>query len=100
MNDTELRNAAVIAVQEPQAKKANRQLWTVPMAHHRWTKMVPPVWKEGRWAIRSMLWVNKEVEAEQVPIESSDMTGAIIRLLDRLVLVVSVYVPPTEPETL
>ena len=35
-----------------------------------------------------------------MPIESSDMTGAIIRLLDRLVLVVSVYVPPTEPETL
>jgi hypothetical protein len=40
-----------------------------------------------------MLWVNKEVEAEQVPIDSPDVTAAVIRLPDRLVLTASVYVP-------
>jgi hypothetical protein len=32
-----------------------------------------------------MLWVNKEVEAEQVPIDSPDVTAAVVRLPDRLV---------------
>ena len=54
--------------------------------------MVPSIWREGRWAIRSMLWVNKDVEAEQVPIESPDITAAIIRLPGRLVFVTLVYV--------
>ena len=39
-----------------------------------------------------MLWVNKDVEAEQVPIESPDITAAIIRLPGRLVFVTLVYV--------
>jgi hypothetical protein len=29
-----------------------------------------------------MLWVNKDVEAEQVPVDSPDITAAIIRLPD------------------
>jgi hypothetical protein len=40
-----------------------------------------------------MLWVNNDVEAEQVPINSPDITAAIIRLPGRRVLVASVYVP-------
>ena len=54
--------------------------------------MVPTIWREGKWAIRSMPWVNKDTEAEQVPIESPDIIAAIVRLLGRLVLVASVYV--------
>ena len=44
-------------------------------------------------AILSMLWVNKDGEAEQVPAHSPDITAAIIQLTDRVVLVASVYVP-------
>lgn len=32
------------------------------------------------------------MEAEQVPIESPDLTAALVRLLDRQILIVSVYV--------
>ena len=39
-----------------------------------------------------MLWVNKDVEAEPVPVHSPDITAAIIRLPDRVVLVASVYI--------
>ena len=56
--------------------------------------MVPSSCREGRWPIRSMLWVNKEVEAEQVWIESPDITAAVVRVPERLILVISVYVPP------
>jgi hypothetical protein len=42
-----------------------------------------------------MLWVNKDLEAEQVLIQSSDMTAAIVTLPGRTVFVVFVYIPPT-----
>ncbi|KDN61464.1 hypothetical protein CSUB01_11710 [Colletotrichum sublineola] len=101
MNDEQLQDFTVIAVQEPWVWKREGNVLTVPMRHNRWTRMLPMAWREeGRWGIRSMLWINKEVEAEQVPIPSPDMTGAILRLPDRRVLVVSVYVPAQEPEML
>jgi hypothetical protein len=75
-------------------------LMTVPWAHYGWTRLVPTESREGRWAIHSMLWVKKELEAEQVTIASPDMTGVVIRTGDRKVLVVSVYIPPTDQDAL
>lgn len=47
-----------------------------------------------------MLWVNKEVEAEQVQIKSPDITAAIVRLYECLVLVVLVYILRGDPRAL
>ncbi|KAJ5292091.1 hypothetical protein N7478_001342 [Penicillium angulare] len=92
MNDEQTKDAVALAIQEPQARRIQGRLLTTPMGHHKWTKMVPSTWREGRWAIRSMLWVNKDVEAEQVAIESPDLTAAVIRLPERLIFIASVYV--------
>jgi len=100
MNDEEIQDVTVLAIQEPHARRIQGRLLTTPMGHHKWTKMVPSSWREGRWPIRSMLWVNKEVEAEQVRIESPDITAAVVRLPDRLILVTSVYVPGGDPQAL
>jgi hypothetical protein len=92
MNDEETKNAVALAIQEPQARRIQGRPLTTPMGHHKWTKMVPSTWREGRWAIRSMLWINRDVEAEQVSIESPDLTAAVIRLPERLIFMASVYV--------
>ncbi len=47
-----------------------------------------------------MLWIRKNIEAEQVPMQSSDLTAAVLRLPDRSVLVASVYVEPQDAEAL
>ena len=101
MNDEEIQDATVLAIQEPWARQTvGGHLRTIPMNHHKWTKMVPSIWKEGRWPIKSMLWINKDIEAEQVAIQSAEMTAATIWLPERLVLVVSVYVPGQDAEAL
>ena len=92
MNDADLQDAAVILIQEPQARLIQGKLLTTPMLHHRWTKITPSEFGEGRWAIRSMMWINKELNAEQVSTGSPDLTAAVIRLEYQLVLVVSVYI--------
>lgn len=100
MNDEDTQNAVALAIQEPQARRVQGRLLTTPMGHHKWTKMVPSTWREGRWAIRSMLWINKDVEAEQVSIESPDLTAAVIRLPERLILIASVYVEGGDAQAL
>ncbi|KAM3560260.1 hypothetical protein ARSEF4850_003740 [Beauveria asiatica] len=43
-------------------------------------------------AIRSILWIAKDLDAEQVAVETSDVTAALVRIAERVLLVVSVYV--------
>jgi hypothetical protein len=92
MNNQRLMNFEVIAISEPYAWTTNNEVTTVPMGHSNWTKMIPTVQQGERWAFQSMLWIRKNLEAKQVPVQSSDLTAAVLRLPDRSMLVVSVYV--------
>ena len=47
-----------------------------------------------------MLWVRKDLEVEQVAVALSGLTAAVLRLSDRVILVVSVYVPGNDTEAL
>ena len=100
MNDEQIQDATVLAIQEPWARRNQDLLLTTPMRHQRWTKMVPSTWREGRWPIRSMLWIKGDTEAEQMAIQSPDITAAMIRLPERLILVASVYVPGIDAQAL
>jgi hypothetical protein len=100
MNDEQLQNFEILAISEPYVWRNDDTLITVPMGHLNWTKMIPTTHREGRWAIRSMLWIRKDIEAEQVPVQSADLTAALLRLPDRTVLVVSVYVEGNNPQAL
>jgi hypothetical protein len=46
----------------------------------------------GRWAVRSMLWVRKDIKCEHVIVPSADLTVALLRLPGRSMLLASVYV--------
>ncbi len=48
MNDKEIQDATALAIQEPQPQIVHGRLLTTPMGHHKWIKMVPSVWREGR----------------------------------------------------
>ena len=57
MNGPALKDYAVIAILEPHASVSEARVPTTPMAHPYWTKLVPKVRQEERWAFRSMMWI-------------------------------------------
>ena len=68
MNDESLRHFGVLAISEPYVRTIENTVVTAPTGHANWTKMVPSVQRQGRWAFRSMLWIRKDIKAEQVPV--------------------------------
>ncbi|EAQ91643.1 hypothetical protein CHGG_03578 [Chaetomium globosum CBS 148.51] len=100
LNDEGLKDFAVLAISEPYARLIEGSVTTVPMSHYNWTKLIPTTRREATWPIRSMLWVRSDIEVEQIPVPSADLTAARIRLPDRAVLMVSVYVEGGSDEAL
>ncbi|EAQ85628.1 hypothetical protein CHGG_06881 [Chaetomium globosum CBS 148.51] len=100
LSDEGLKDFAVLAISEPYARLIEGSVTTVPMSHHNWTKLIPTTRREATWPIRSMLWVRSDIEVEQIPVPSADLTAARIRLPDRAVLLVSVYVEGGSDEAL
>lgn len=100
MNDETLKDYGVLAVSEPYARLVDDMVVTSPMWHSNWTKMIPTQRHETLWPIRSMLWVRRDIEAEQMPVPSADLTAAVLRLPERDMLVVSVYVQGKDAEML
>ncbi|KAF5696188.1 reverse transcriptase [Fusarium globosum] len=98
INDKGIENATVLAIPEPQERQMRGKLLTRRMGNHGWVRAMPAAEREGSWVIRSMLWVIKELEAEQV--ESPDVTAVVIRLPERQVFTASIYVPGEDAQAL
>ena len=62
--------------------------------------MTPSVQRQDRWAFRTMLWIRKDIEAEQILVQSPDLTAAVLRVSGWLILTVSVYVEGQDEEAL
>lgn len=92
MNDASLKEYAALAISEPYVFGMDGKVRTSPIGHQSWTAILPSERHDGRWAVRSMLWVRKDIECEQVSVPSADLTVALLRLPDRSVLLSSVYV--------
>jgi hypothetical protein len=98
LNDKALQDFSVLAISEPYSWRAKENNCTVvvPVQHHNWTKMTPTALHDGRWPIRSMFWIRKDLEVRQIPVDSADITAAVLHLPDRSILLVSLYVPKAD----
>lgn len=96
MNDETLKDFGCIAISEPNAfLDGSNRVRSTPERHRNWSRFIPTCYRgiEARWPIRSMLWIRKDLEVEQLAIQSPDLTAALIHLPDRKMLIVSVYIP-------
>ncbi|PHH85351.1 hypothetical protein CDD83_550 [Cordyceps sp. RAO-2017] len=100
LNDADLKDFVVLGIAEPYARKRDGMIVTAPMGHSNWSRILPTQTNEAGWPVRSMLWVRKDIDLEQVPIPSADLTAAILHLQDRDILVASIYVQGKDEEAL
>ena len=69
MNDKEFELFGALLISEPNAwRNQDGAVITSPMAHHNWTRIVPSLVNDERWAYRSMMWLRSDLETEQIPI--------------------------------
>ena len=80
INNEQLQDFGVLAITEPDVWKQGNTLITVPTGQSNWTRMIPTMQEEGRWAVRSMLWFRKDLEAEQVVVRVDSGNITITRL--------------------
>ena len=99
LNDIDLREHSVLAIQEPTVTTKDNILLTTPMDHREWAKITPTEQRQGRWAFRSMLWINSKLDAEQIPVASPDITAALVTLPTRRILIASVYIASNDQES-
>jgi hypothetical protein len=93
INDEQLQSYSVLAIQEPNVWRQNENKIRLPAAHPSWSQVIPTSQSQEQWAIRSMLWIRKDIVFQQIDIDSSDITAATLYLPNRKVLVMSVYIP-------
>ena len=95
LNNESLKDFSALAILEPylQRDKESNEIVITPIQHHNQTKMIPTTHHDSRWAIRSMLWIRKDLEAQQIAVELADITAAVLHLLDQLILIGLIYVP-------
>jgi exonuclease III len=93
LNDEQLKDYGILAVQEPHAWKTDGTLIVAPLSHSNWTKIIPTTQADEGWGIRSMLWVRKDLEIEQISVDSPDIAAILMHLPGKELLVASIYVP-------
>ena len=98
MNDESLKDHGLLLISEPSCfRLADNGAVAPPTQHHVWTQFLPSEETvEGRFPIRSLIYVNKALRAQAVYIPSSDLTGVQVWVQERSILAISVCVPPND----
>jgi hypothetical protein len=98
LNDNALEWYTVLATVEPYLYADPETAQPRHTAHRQWQAITPTVHREDghlRHSYRAMLWVNVDVQARQIPVESHDIAAAVISLQTSKALVISAYDPRT-----
>jgi hypothetical protein len=92
MNDVNLKEYAALVLSEPYVFEMDGKVTTSPIGHQDRMAILPSKRHFGRWAVRSMLWVRRDIDCEQMNMPSADLTVALLQLPDQSVLLASVHV--------
>jgi hypothetical protein len=96
LNDITLRNFDLLLISEPSLATIDGKVTL--HTHHKWTPILPSTqWDPNTnlAAYRTMIWANHNGPGvTPIPVESPDITAAIIKVPDYTILIMSVYIPP------
>ncbi|EXK78063.1 hypothetical protein FOQG_17244 [Fusarium oxysporum f. sp. raphani 54005] len=75
MKVRDFQDYAVLAVAESYALNVDGAVVSTPNNHRNWIKIIPTKRHEMQYPVRSIIWIRSDLEAEQVPIPSANLTG-------------------------
>ena len=98
MNDESLKDHGLLLISDPSCfRPEGNGVVAPPTKHHLWTQFLPSEKTvEGRFPIRSLIYVHNALRAQAVYIPSSDLTAVQVWVQERSILAISVYVPPND----
>lgn len=100
MNNSGLQYHNTIAVSKHYVWRVSNKLITTLIKHANWIKLLSTTQSENRWAVRSMLWIHKNVKAEQVLVDFYNLMTAVLYLQEYMMLIVSIYILCNNEQTL
>lgn len=80
VNDVSPQGHADPLASEPHVFQMDGKVITIPVGRQGHKGILPSRRHNGRWAVRNMLWVRRNLDCEQVPMPSSDLAAALLRL--------------------
>jgi exonuclease III/ribonuclease HI len=93
LNDRSVQDFDVIMVTEPRIMDFDNQ--PVVHQHQHWNTVRPTLIREDSviHSFRSLMYVNKKTQFQQVPVPSSDIVAGLLKTNMQKILLMSVYIP-------
>ncbi|MGH2507601.1 MAG: endonuclease/exonuclease/phosphatase family protein, partial [Ktedonobacteraceae bacterium] len=96
LNDEETNDFDLLLLTEPYRFTPEGHSRPLVTQHHQWSAVLPTMFVTALYQpfnFRSMIYVNKRIQARQIAVESADITAVSIKVREDVYLIVSVYVP-------
>lgn len=90
-NDEDIKDITAILGQEPSCFRADSTV-VVPGGGTKWTTFIPTATIESVYPVRSCLWLDRGVKAEQIAVPTADVTAVVMHIRKRRILLASVYI--------
>ena len=93
LNDKGTMDFDVLLLQEPHSFTPRQQDKPVTATHHYWNSVLPTCFLPGAHGqrFRSMIYVNKRLSYQRIPIESGDLTAVVLKRGEDRILCISAY---------
>jgi hypothetical protein len=90
-NDEDTKGITAILGQEPSCFRVDSTV-VVPGGGTKWTTFIPTATTESVHPVRSCLWLDREIKAEQIAIPTADVTAVVMYIRGRRIFLASVYI--------
>jgi ribonuclease HI/exonuclease III len=95
LNDKRTNEFDILLLQEPFRFTPTGQHYPIVLKHFYWEAILPTQFVATTYQpfnFRSMIYINKRLQAKQIPIDSADLTAVSITQGEDTIIVVSVYI--------
>jgi len=94
LTDEDIKDHSMLLIQEPHCRRTNEGgVRALPQQQADWQQFIPSTSRNKKFPIRSLMYVKQHLRAQQIPVDSPDITAVELTLGEMAIVAVSIYVP-------